>query len=69
MMGIAVYKVLVRHVVGHPGAASVPFTFLYRYCFVARNPLKPGRFVASQWFGNTFPVFVPHGLFFLVDFS
>ena len=58
------YKVLVRHVAGHSKPASVGtltsvFFFMYRYCFVTRDPFNPREFVALHWFGEH----VPTGVF------
>ena len=52
----AVYKVFVPNMVNYcrPASVSVTFVFfsVYRYCFVTRNPLNPGVFVALRWFGE-----------------
>ena len=34
-----------------------------RYCFVTRNPQTPDGFGHCIGSGNTFPIFVPHGVF------
>ena len=65
----AVYKVLVRPVVAHSRPASVGaltfvFFFMYRYCFVTRDPFNPGGFMALHWFGEYVSSFCfPQGFF------